>query len=96
LRLVHGMLIYDFSPSARFILYSQILSISQASHLEYTWIGFEVVVLSLGRILRASYIERNGIYICWIRLVCVCAQCLPMLEFAIRCYLCCFNMCSVL
>lgn len=43
--------------------YSQILSISQASHLEYTWIGFGVVVLSLGRILRASYIEKRDIYI---------------------------------
>jgi len=42
--------------------YSRILSISQASHLEYTWIGFGVVVLSLGRILRASYIEKRDIY----------------------------------
>lgn len=72
--------------------YSQILSISQASHLEYTWIGFGVVVLSLGRILRASYIEKRDIYIYILNTCCVrvCAMptnagiCHPLLSMLLQ------------
>lgn len=74
------------------LVYSRILSISQASHLEYTRLGFGVVVLSLGRILRASYTERNGIYM--LNTSCNAYQCrnLPSLSSILRC----FDMCDVL
>lgn len=70
--------------------YSQILSISQASHLEYTWIGFGVVVLSLGRILRASYIEKRDIYMLNTSCMRVCAMptnagiCHPLLSMLLQ------------
>lgn len=66
--------LYMISVPLRDPSYSQILSISQASHLVYTWIGFGVVVLSLGRILRASYIQKGDIYMLNTSCVRVCAM----------------------